>query len=398
MHYDHDYFAHARIGLFTHYAYGTYNKENNYGSTWHSAADKSPAADSEEAASLLDAKKFAEAAADMGAQYVVFTLCHAGFNLLFPSETMAATGLTNKYSKTDAVKSLLDELDKFGIPLILYMPPNDNHDLKPHELEAMGWQTNDGRELFINTLLDEIGRRYSGRVAGFWFDQGGPRASALEVIRRHNPDAVVYINTGVTANENQHPLSDFLVSEYYGTFPEGDSDTFPVHHSQVNRIFGGSWWACGKAALTDARSLYRYMIRTIAVTGQLNSGINYACGPYLDQTWETGVREIMHDFGELVRKNAYAICDTVPGKSFVTSPSSTLGKSQWGVSTESRDGKHVYLHILNLPENGILDIGESADGRKFSAAYLGDTQLEFDGQRIVLPDGCDPIDTVVTLV
>jgi len=398
---DVEWFAHARIGLFTHYTYGTRKGKNS--GTLRSANDARFISSPEEAAACLDARKFAEAAHDMGAEYVVFTVCHAGFNILFPSETMKRAGMPQKCSQTDAVQPLLDELDKYGIPLVLYMPPNDTHDLSDEELAVLRWDDKDVLEVFINEFLCEIGERYNGRIAGFWFDQGGPRISARECVLKYNPNAVIYINTGKTANEKLNSFSDLIVSEYYGTFAAGSSsDAEPVHHSQINRIFGGSWWACGGKALSSPEALYRYMVRTISVEGQLNSGVNYAAGQYLDQTWEEGVREAMHEFGELVRKNSYAIYGTVPGKSFVTRSGSVLDAADHFVSTESHDSSRVYLHVLNLPESGVLELPEASDGRIFVTAYSGSPEngikLPFDGKRIVLPEVCDKTDTVITLM
>ena len=104
------YFENARVGLFTHYTYATYaeDKGTNWGGTWYAADDPRPAASPEEAAAMFDGEKFAQTARDMGAEYVVFTLAHAGFNLLFPSETMRATGCTHKCTESaDVVAKLI---------------------------------------------------------------------------------------------------------------------------------------------------------------------------------------------------------------------------------------------------------------------------------------------------
>ena len=136
------YFAHARVGLFTHYTYPTYSEDKgtNYGGTSFSQTDSRTAASAEEAAFLFDGEKFASAAHDLGAEYVVFTVAHAGFNLLFPSETMKAAGCTHKCAETsDAIRKLLDGLNRYNIPLVLYMPPNDDHDIPDDDLRRLGW-------------------------------------------------------------------------------------------------------------------------------------------------------------------------------------------------------------------------------------------------------------------
>lgn len=397
-----EFFARARVGLFTHYTYATYaeNKGTNYGGTWFSQQNSRGAESAEEAAALFDGEKYAKTAYDMGAEYVIFTVCHAGFNLLFPSDVMKSAGCSHKCAeKSDAVAKLIAGLEPYGIPLVLYMPPNDSHDIPDADLAKLGWTGDRERMDFIKRLIAEIYERYGNKIAGFWFDQCGPTADVCDFVRQCNPDAVVFINTGITANENQHPLSDFLVSEYYGSIAAGDSDSLPTHYSQVTRQIG-NWWATGGKAPTDARSLYRYTVRTIATKGQFNTGVAWSCGPYLDQTWEDGVRALLGEMGDLLHSHE-GIYGTVPGISYPEEPNALLTPDRWGVSTELPDGSVVYLHILNRPENGVLSLPLSADGKTFSRATCGEIQLDMEsdaeGYRIVLPEDWDGIDLVVAL-
>jgi len=398
-----EYFARARVGLFSHYTYPTYaeGKGTNWGGTHYSQNDPRTASSAEEAAALFDGEKFASAAHDLGAEYVVFTAAHAGFNLLFPSETMKATGVTWKCAEhSDALEKLIRGLAPYGIPLVLYLPPNDAHDIPDEDLCRMGWIDTESRMAFLKRLIREIYDRYRDGVAGFWFDQGGPTEDVCDFVRSCSPDAVIFVNTGVTANTVRHPLSDFIVSEYYGSIEGCDSDTLPVHYSQVNRQIG-NWYAVGGRAPTDARNLYRYTVRTISVENQFNAGIAWSCGPYLDQTWEDGVRDLLRDLGSMLKAHE-GIYGTVPGRSWVTKPDSVLEKDEWGVSTESPDGKTVYLHVLNAPRDGILTLPAPADGVRFTGAWYGNLRLELEqtegGEvRIGFPDRYDPVDTVLRL-
>lgn len=399
-----DYFAHARVGLFTHYTYATYaeGKGTNWGGTHFSQTDPRGAVSAEEAAALFDGEKYARTAYDLGAEYVVFTVCHAGFNLLFPSETMKATGCTHKCAETaDAVQKLIDGLKPYGIPLVLYMPPNDERDMLDEEMKAMGiFQNPEGKKDLLKKIIREIYDRYGNKIAGFWFDQGGPTREVCDFVRECNPDAVIFVNTGVTANEIRHENSDFIVSEYYGSIESCDSDTLPTHYSQVNRQIG-NWWANGGKAPTDAKNLYRYTVRTIATEGQYNCGIAWSCGPYIDQTWEEGVRQLLTDLGDLIRAHE-GIYGTVPGRSYVEKPNVALEKERWGVSTESTDGKTVYLHVLNQPADGVLRLPLAADGKIFREAWMGGELLSLsrtpEGYEILLPEHTDSVDTVVRLL
>lgn len=399
--YGKSYFEHARVGLFTHYTYATYadGKSTNWGGTWLSRNDSRGASSPEEAAAMFDGEAYARTAHDLGAEYVVFTLAHAGFNLLFPSETMKAVCPHKCTEKSDIVEKLLAGLEPYHIPLVFYLPPNDSHDIGDEDLKRLGWVSDGARMEFLKKLIREIYGKYGRRIRGFWFDQGGPAADVCDTVRECDPDAVIFVNTGVTANTNRHPLSDFLVSEYYGSIEGCDSDTLPTHYSQVNRQIG-SWWASGHKAPTDARNLYRYSVRTIATQGQFNGGIAWSCGPYIDQTWEEGVRELLGDLGNLLRGHE-GIYGTVPGRSYVTAPNALLEKDCWGVSTESPDGGTVYLHVMNQPADGILTLPLPADGKVFLGAACSQSPLDMkkteSGYRIALPETCDPIDTVIRL-
>lgn len=401
---DRAYFSHARVGLFTHYTYPTYANPAKAarGGTVRSQTDMSTAVSAEEAAALFDGEKYAAVAHAMGAEYVVFTAAHAGFNLLFPSKTMQDAGCAHKCAgKSDAIGKLLDALRPYGIPLVLYMPPNDDHDIEEADLKKMGWyQDPAGRSAFLIRLIGEIHERYGTEIAGYWFDQGGPEVCVCDFVRVCNPDAVIFVNTGVTANTQKHPNSDFIVSEYYGSIESVDSDTLPVHYSQVNRQIG-NWWAMGGHAPTDARSLYRYTVRTIAVEGQCNAGIAWSCGPYLDQNWEDGVEALLRQLGGLLCAHE-GIYGTVPGRSYVEAPNAVLDMSQWGVSTESPDGKTVYLHVLNRPADGVLMLECPADGKIFREAWYQDEKLTLNaapnGYAICLPAENDGVDTVIRLV
>ena len=402
--FDRSYFERARVGLFTHYTRATYadGKSTNWGGTWTSRDDSRGASSPEEAAARFDGERYAKTAHDMGAEYVVFTLAHAGFNLLFPSDTMKAVCPGKCAEKSDIIEKLLAGLGRYGIPLVFYLPPNDAHDINDEELKKMGWVDDAARMRFLKRLIGEIYDKYGQGIRGFWFDQGGPSADVCAYVRERNPDAVIFVNTGVTANTVKHPLSDFIVSEYYGSIESCDSDALPTHYSQVNRQIG-NWWASGNKAPTDARNLYRYSVRTIATEGQFNGGIAWSCGPYLDQTWEDGVRDLLGELGGLLRGHE-GIYGTVPGRSYVTAPNALLEKTDWGVSTESPDGKTVYLHVMNRPENGILSLPLPADGKTFvGAEHEGEVLLlrkTGNGYEITLPApaDCDPIDTVVRLV
>jgi hypothetical protein len=128
--------------------------------------------------------------------------------------------------------------------------------------------------------------------------------------------------------------------------------------------------------------------------------VAWSCGPYLNQTWEDGVQSLLLSLGELLHAHE-GIYETIPGKAYPTSPHALLGSDDWGVSTESPDGSFVYLHVMNLPKDGILRLGVPADGTRFDVAEYNGCPLELtaaeNGYTVVMPQNCDPMDTVIQL-
>ncbi|NLB56401.1 MAG: hypothetical protein GX811_11700, partial [Lentisphaerae bacterium] len=181
------------------------------------------------------------------------------------------------------------------------------------------------------------------------------------------------------------------------------TDTLPTDIGQVNRVIGATWWAAGGKAITTPGNLYRYTVRVAATEGQFNCGVNWSCGPYVDNSWEDGLRELMFGLGNELRARKESIFDTIPGISYPTSNGSVFSETDFFVSTESKDGKRVYLHFLRRPDNDKFLLPAANDRKRFASAKL------LTGQKIPLTGkdnafeldfaGCewDVIDTVVVL-
>ena len=406
-----DWFSKAKIGLFTHYIYGTYppGSNKNYGGTCKSARDLTQADSLDELAEAFDARRFAKAADSMAAQYVTFTVSHhAGHNLLFPSRTMRDAGLPQKTSRRDLIRDILDELNVYGIKLALYYAPNIIRDLTAEEKKVLGWENDDIRRDFNCRLIREIYERYGKDIVGFWFD-GDSGQKLCDTVREVNPDAVIFRNYGITENGAYFNAGreDFWVSEYFGPLPSTPSDTWPTHFSQVSRIFGGSWWAKGRPVTkVTARDLYRWTVRVAATEGQRNGGVHWAAGPYMDNEWEDGVERLMSELGAMIKRRKESLFDTLPSAAYPTPGKSVLPPGHWGVATQSLNGSKTYLHVLNAPKSDTLKLGKpSTQGCEwnFTRAEIagkaaGLVKVE-NGWEITLPAGTDwdKDDTVVTL-
>jgi len=405
-----EWFSLAKIGLFTHYTYGTYPPEiTNYGSTCKSARNLTIADNLDQLAEAFDAKKYARVADSMCTQYVTFTVAHAGNNFLFPSKTMIDAGLPQKASRRDLIRDLLEALAPYGIKLVLYYPPNDTHSLTKEEKQILGWENIDILTDFNCRLVREICERYDNKIDGFWFDQSGPEQIVCDTIRQINKDAVIFCNYGITANGTYfNPArEDFWTSEYYGPLTSTPSDTWPTHFSQISKIIGGEWWARGlPVTKTAARELYRWTVRVAATDGQRNGGVHWAAGPYMDNEWEDGVEKLMAEFGALIRKNKESIIDTLPSIAFPTPSKSILPQEYWGVATQSLDGSKTYIHVLNAPQSNTLTLGKPSiqgDNWNFTRAEIMGQKASLEKSEsdwmVTLPAGInwDPDDTIITM-
>jgi alpha-L-fucosidase len=358
------YCANAKMGLFVHYTLGTYH-DGHYGGTWTGPQGK-PATGINAVANALDVKALARLAKDMGAQYVIFTAYHAGMNLLYPSPFWGKV-FPNKVSKRDLIGDLADALKAEGIPLILYVHPDDRHDLTAEEQQKLienGYSTQgniaeqDSRrpkdaawQATYVRLIDEIGARYSGRIVGYWEDGGvsdGLKVKA--VMLQHTPDAAIWKNGGWSG-----PPATLVGSEEEN------------RQQQWAATVGGNWWASGGKMTRTPRDMYRTTVLWAATQGQVNGGIAWAAGPYVNNQWETGVAEAFRQLGKLMRANGKAIYGTVASTSYVTTPNA---QPKWGVATDSADGSTVFLHVLDPPKETSLQIGKPTDGRVLHQATL----------------------------
>jgi len=393
------YCSNAKMGLFVHYTLGTYH-DGHYGGTWTDPYGK-PATDINVVADALDVKALANVAKAMGAQYVIFTAYHAGMNLLYTSRIWGRM-FANKVSRRDLVGDLADALKAQGIPLILYVHPDDRHDLTDAEQQILvenGCSTqvniireSDRRprdpfwEATYVQLLDEIGSRYGGRIIGYWEDGGlcdGPTVKAAML--EHTSDAAIWKNGGWSGA----PAT--LIG----------SEVANQQHQWAATITG-NWWASGGKTTRTPREMYQTTVLWAATKGQVNGGIAWSAGPYIDNEWETGVAEAFKELGQLMHANGEAIYGTVASTAYVTN---SAAQPPWGVATDSADGSTVYLHVFNPPKDASLKINRGADGRVFEGATLLTNGAPValtatcDGYLLTLPKGekWRDVDTVLRL-
>ena len=414
-------FAGFKLGLFTHYTYAYPGYK--YGWTRLAPQPCQFVPDLNTLANSFDPRAFAETAAAMRAEYVIFTLFHARANILYPSAYWDRM-FPGHSSSRDVIAELSAALRGRNIRLVLYFHPVIGLDFTPEQEQQTGWtKYRSGADVkpwndLINGLMDETGARYGKAVAGYWLD-GGPQPPKFDgarfkaTIRKHNPDAAVWVNYGLPTERVPNNrrwfegLSDYAVSENYLGRVAGttDTDLWPVDHNMVTVTIGREWWAaCGHLQQTPEKML-RYTVRLAGTAEQRHGGVAWAAGPYANNAWETGVREALAQLGRRLAPIAESVFGTSPSTAYVTH-AGTVQKDTWGVATDSRDGRFIYLHVLNPPAAaGTLRIPPAADARRVRAARLMPSgrrlvvRRDASGYRLDLPPGAawDAVDTVLRL-
>ena len=428
-------YGRQKYGVFVHYVPGL----------TVDASSQKPSID--ELAARFDATQFAQDMADFGAEYVIFTAWHLNARPLYPSavskrwrDDRRASGGTDPksvktYSEADLIDRLATALEAKKIDLHLYVHPNDGHDFSAEDARLTGWEDRAAGypawNAYQNEVFDELGRRYGSRIKGYWFDalfsNRTEQKRLRETIDAYSPGIALVGN--VANNRKRTLFPEWTVADYRswecggaagnysleGVNPhirQDDTRTWPGTHHQVSMIVGANWWAVNPKAKakSDPENLYRYLVLQASIS--TGGGVAIAAGCFPDSAalnangtlWEGNFREVMVGLNQLVTPVAASIKDTLPGQAFVTPERQRLNQQDWGVSTESPDGKTVYLHILKPPAGQTLKLGLTEDGSTLigpavnlktgQTATLTSKRM---GYELTLPEGeiWDALDTVI---
>ncbi|WP_298288867.1 alpha-L-fucosidase [Novosphingobium sp.] len=446
-----DRYERQKFGLFVHYVPGlTRDAQGNKPNIDVLARD-------------LDAAQFAQDAADFGVEYVIFTVQHLKARMLYPSavnkrwrddrRAAPAEGAVpegKSYSDIDVIDRLATELAKRNIDLHLYAHPVDGHDFSPEDQESTGWNDCDRTHgdharwnQFQNELFDELVHRYRGRIKGLWFDgmfQHSGKKPTHDLIDQprfrqtllsYDPGLVLVAN--VAGDRREHPFPEWVAADYrawevsrvingvlgFVSINREAHDrkplTWPATRNQLAMVVARNWWAVSKTSLVrqTPEQLLGYLVHQ--ASRSTHGGFAVSAGPFPGSAaqqengniWEGDFHPTMVRLGQLIAPIGVAIRDTRPGRAYVTKERESLGQRAWGVSTESPDGRTVYLHVLRPPEGRVLALGPTEDGSEFdtdsarllvSGKPVGLRKLN-SCYELTLPEGVawDQINTVVSV-
>ncbi len=233
-----DWFSRAGYGLFVHYL----NEIQNNAATVQSLGRSTTW---DECVREFDTERFAAAAAEAGAGYVIFTTHQRTRFLIAPNATFdRLTGYKpgEACATRDLIEDLHRSLSKRGIPLMLYWTGNGPcADAKASA--ALGWQApvSDAWLAKWAAVTEEYALRYGEKVAGWWVDgcyvkhgNLGYDDAKLGVLARAlkagNPRRIIALNPGVE-------LTAYSVHDDYTA---GEQNSFLA--LPESRWLGGKQW------------------------------------------------------------------------------------------------------------------------------------------------------------
>ncbi len=169
-------------------------------------------------ATEFDARKIAKMAYDAGCRYVTITARHHDGFSLYDTRGLSDFDVMHSAAKRDLMTEFVDACREFGLVPFFYHTTLDwHHPDFDRDFPA-----------YLDYLQKsvEILCTHYGKIGGFWFDGNWSkpdedwREDALyEMIRKHQPEAVIINNTGVHARgERGNPYIDVV------TFEQGRPD------------------------------------------------------------------------------------------------------------------------------------------------------------------------------
>lgn len=248
-----DWFRKAGYGVFVHYLWDLQNDPQQV----HSLGRQTSW---EECVREFDVDRFADAMAEAGAGYVIFTMHQRTRFLIAPNATFdRLTGYKpgEACSTRDLVADLHQALARKNIPLMLYWT-GDGPRQDPQAAAAMGWKEPVPTEYVRQwaSVVREYGERYGEKVAGWWTDGCYPFIGyndeklgiLAEALKAGNPKRIIAMNPGVLNGVRGYtPHEDFTC---------GEENAF--HDRPASRWIDGKQWhilsflGCGRSHIGAA--------------------------------------------------------------------------------------------------------------------------------------------------
>ncbi|OIO02683.1 alpha-L-fucosidase [Candidatus Desantisbacteria bacterium CG_4_10_14_0_8_um_filter_48_22] len=174
------------IGMFIHFAPNTW-QDQHYDMLYTPLSEINP--------KELDAAQWVDVAESMNAKYIVFTAKHCGGFCMWPTKTTdySVKSIPWRKGKGDICGDLAKECRKRKMPLGFYLSPRDDHfGITTSGIARSGRSCH--QELYnkiYRQQLEELCTGY-GKLVEIWFDGGADGDLAGPVIKKYQPEAMVF--------------------------------------------------------------------------------------------------------------------------------------------------------------------------------------------------------------
>jgi len=380
-------------------------------------------------AESIDVEKAADEVKALGFEYVIITDFHGLGTMLHPCAASDKWRGEGYAAKRDVIGEMIAALKKRGIGFILFTHPLDGHDYPPEHKEKLGWNDpTDGYRKwndFINDVYAELAETYGNTMMGMGFDSefatSGDdrwkgkldRKRLRETILTRAPNLQLYALVGPNETcEFGHKevwRPSWLDPWMSRKEADYDVETWPAYRRVISVVQPAHWATItrpeeGITHLT-AEQLYRYTVLQAAVATE-GPGCAWAASPYVDGTWEKGVREVFAKVAEYMNPVRGSLAKVYPSTSYPTLEGATMAGLPLGfVATKATDDTVEFIHVLNPPKGKSIKLPPPADGKKFCSAMLAgnghkvDIANDQDGLTLALgqADEWDTLNTVIAL-
>ncbi len=242
-----DWFAKAGYGVFVHYLCGLQNDAETINSLGRETSW-------DECVAEFDTERFAQTMEEVGAGYVIFTVMQITRHMIAPNATydrISGYEPGEACARRDLVEDLYQSLSRRNIPLMLYWT-GDGPRADPRASPAFGCGSPVTTEFVRrwSSVVEEYGKRYGDKVAGWWVDgcypfigyddeKLGIMAAALKA---GNPKRIIALNPGVEARVSAYSRhEDYTCGEQNEFFDMPASRAIEGEQWHILSYLGTGW-------------------------------------------------------------------------------------------------------------------------------------------------------------
>ena len=362
-------FTDAKLGVFIHFGvYSAWEGEykgrgaQHHYAEWIQHAADIPSQEYHELASSFNpsdfnADEWAKTFRDCGARYVVITAKHHDGFALFDSDISNFNVVDHTAFKRDIVKELEVACHrhdlKFGVyyshaqdwdePDARFLPKKDKTRIFHPELPA-DFKPDFNHFIMKKSLpqVEELVKNYN--VDLIWFDtpSGIDQKQAemfRDVVRKFRPDCLINSRIKYSGNNRRSPEHIALFDYSSLGDKEVPKTKLPIYFESPDSVSSSFGYKTkGKHRYHSPKEMIQRFTQIVCTGG--NHLINN--GPMGNGKLDPNAVEIYQTLGEWLRVNGEAIYGTVRNPFEV--------KPEWGNLSASKDGKTLYLHVLEWPE------------------------------------------------